>query len=413
MAGAAVPMLVDAAVGTTAAVVINRNLNELFGSDKPGDKRKRKIRALRARKKRRPRHGLSHALSSSSSSNMPKRKRNGRRSRGRRRSLYKRKRRRGPKRSRRRSIGRPRRPLRLYPSGFPRTHKIKLRVLKQCIIWSPDRDSGGTGGDAWSGAGWGSVVFTPANCVDPFGAVDDQQRDDIDNHTKLQFTYTDGTDGASPQPYGWDQWMGSGGNGGPYDRAIVEGSKITISFVQGSTASITTQFAVGWTKLMGNQNQGLTASNDNTGLAKFGHTYTNVSRTEVSDLINTGIVKNLSTLRKVGDGARLIGPQTYTYHYSRKALVKRYRRMGVVMPTTTPAALDQVAEFVDPNNLLGHGQSHSFDFNHTTLPAVNPQVRFIIADLGADTATTPLHCIISIEYSLTLFAGSVSQQSIA
>lgn len=383
-------MLVEGAIGTTAAVVIKNNLNSLF-SGLQGNQSKRnkgrKFKKFTAKKKTRimPRRG--------------RKRKNGGRSRGRRRSLFKRKRRRTGKRGKRRSIGRPRRPLRMYPAGYPRTHKIKLRMLKQCIIYSPDREPGASPPD-YAGAGWGYITFNPAQCVAPLGDVREFQEDAIDNHTHLRFNYTDGTFGNSPQPYGWDQWMD--GTGSPYNRAVVEGSKTTISFVQGSTATTTTQFAVGWSSLFGNQDQGVSDPNDDTGLPKFGAYFNAVSRTEVSDMINTGVVKRLTTLRKVGEGARLIGPQSFSYNYSRKKLAARYKRLGVVIPALFATDLQHAQ----------HADSRRWDFTHATQPGVNPQIRFIIADIGADTAPTPLHCIISIEYSLTLFSGSISQGSI-
>lgn len=403
-------MLVEAAIGTTAAVIIKDNLVAIFDEDgsapKQGRAKRRRITTkVKQGTGRAAQNARSKARRAKRTGIMPRF--NGRRRRAPRRRGGRKRRRSLPGRRRRKSRFRKKRrvfrPLRIYPGGFPDTHKIKLRMLKQCLIKSPNA------------VGWGFISFYPAMCSDP---LIDWRLAQVNttvatggtvNHTKLAWFGTNDAGGLPdrPQPYGWDQWVAND----PYTHGVVEGAKITISFIQGESGTGATQrFIAGFTKLFRGPDKFIDSGSTLTDLPQyadaaggvkiagenFGEKYQNVTRVEVSDLMNCGLTKRMKTLSVIGTGQSLLGAQTFTFYYSRKKHERNLKRAGYMPMYHQPDLSPVITKFEQTTN---------------SKPGWNPVVHFIIADLAKTTAVTDLHCIVNIEYTIKLMHHRIGGQS--
>lgn len=277
------------------------------------------------------------------------------------------------KRRRRRSVVRHR--LRLYPGGFPKTHLIKLRAVKQCLITSlPDA--------------WGSIFFFPADPSDPFVGWIDDIAGALGNdgatgvHKRMLFTDKAGNIAGRPQPYGWDEWMSTS----PYRHAVVEGSKITITFVQGTAAGAGNSFRM---------IAGFSTLSEEGGVAfipNFNSTFGNINTLEVADMINNKIIKNPKTLSITGDGVTLPVPQTFVHTYSRKRLEKHMKRIGTYTDVASNISNYQLAK--------------------ENSPAFNPKVRFIIADVGSVSSTIAFNCFVTMDYTIRLMNPTMPDKSV-
>ena len=314
---------------------------------------------------------------------MPGFRRRGRKRRGgrgrKRRTSYKRKRRTSYRRSRKRRKTRVSRSLRLYPGGFPKTHKVKLRALQQCTIFTPAGQ-------------WGYVAFFPASCSDPFNQFRASSVV-VGSHLRLGFTHKDGVAILPrPQPYGWDQWTltadaGAENPAGPqYQTAKVLGSKHTITFVQGSNSTTdSSQFLAGWSTRLYND----VVASDQKKLPSFSDSYAHILSTEISDWINNKVVNRPSVLKHVGNGVPLLaGGQSYSFTYSHKKTRRHMRKMGFEMP-----------------------ENDQYVFAHAGVPEFNPVAMFMIGDVAGSTTEIKLNCFVEIEYTIQLSTREANRES--
>lgn len=258
--------------------------------------------------------------------------------------------------------------LRLYPGGRPKTHLIKLRTLKQCQLTTIASE-------------WGMLTFFPN---DPSSFMEFRAAPaTIGPHKLLKFTFKNGTTVApTPQPYGWDQWMGDGSTGAQYDHWMVLGSRTTINFIQGATVEggVDERHLAGF----GSTTYGAT----NFDIPTFAGIYQFVDSTEISDWMNAGVVKNPTTLKKVGAGARLVGKdQSFVFNWSLKKEKARVRRLGVL-------AL----------HALWAGSGHDEQ------PPLRPVAHFMVGDIGAGTTST-FNCFVEVVYTIRMFEYVVPNES--
>ncbi len=309
----------------------------------------------------------------------PRRRRRGRRAvKRKRRASYTRKRRRSYRARRKRRKSSTRTRLRLYPTGYPKTHLIKLRMQRQIKLTNIS-------------AGWASAVFHPAQCSDPLISMQTTSgaTDVIAAHKLMKFTLKNDLISPRPQPYGWDQWMLSS----PYTFAVVEGSKTKLSFIQTRAAGVGSSV-----RMVGGFGK-LTEHTSNAFLPDFSIEYGNVDSGEISDLINTGMLKRPRIMRLSGDGANISAPTQFVFNYSRKKTERRMHKIGTyaaALPTTGPLPKPTISNFM---------------FEHGTTPAFNPQVRFVIADLGSSGESVAWDCFVTIDYTVRLMNRVVSQES--
>lgn len=300
----------------------------------------------------------------------PRRRRRGRRApKRKRRTSYTRKRRRSKvaRRKRRKSSTRTR--LRLYPSGFPRTHLIKLRLQKQVKITNSPNN-------------WASMVFFPAQCSDPFVAMQAATGADAGpNHQLMKWTLKNDAILPRPQPYGWDEWA----NQSPYEFAVVEGSKTTLTFIQSNSAGVgsTYRMLAGFSRL--------TEARHDSFMPAFHIEYANIHKDEISDMMNIKMIPHSKILNLSGNGVELSTPTSFTFNYSRKKITRRMKKMGAFAMKSANESL--------------------FMFDHDSTPGFNPQVRFIIADIGASAETISWNCFITIEYTLRLQHRIIADES--
>lgn len=367
---------------------IRRGRRVLFrGRNKAATKIQALFRGHRARRQGRQSMQIDHNGSINSIFTMPpRRRRRGRRAgKRKRRASYTRSRRKSyrSRSKRRKSSARTR--LRLYPGGYPKTHLIKLRANAQTRITT-------------IGSEWASIKFQPANCSDPFlgfrlGAGNEPTPTGIhpvtlapypaDTHKLLAWTNQKGDILPRPQPYGWDQWMLSS----PYGFAIVEGFKTTLTFIQATSSGHghSTRMLAGFGHLH--------EQTSNAFLSDWTITNKNVDSTEISDMLNNRIIKNPQELYHGGVGESLAGPKTFVYNYSRKKTERKMKKMGTYI---IPDASDS-----------------NYMFSHTTSPKFNPNVRFIIADIGAGEGEPIIwNVFIKIDYTVRLMRKTISDESI-
>lgn len=307
-------------------------------------------------------HPLSHT--------MPRRRGYGkRRTKRRGRPRYKRrvKKRRG-RRMRKRRISRPR--LRLYPGGFPLTHKIKLRMVKQIVIHTNA-----------AGGQWGWFKWNPARLSDPLSGL--TAGGVVGTHVSMNVTLKDGAAiTPRPQPYGYDHWLGDTTTStDKYKRYSVLGSKCTL--VKTSDTVITdaaaSRFYAGWSRLFSEDGAATTGF----GLT-FAQTYIQIGFADVSDWLNTGVVKHpgVITNGKVFNKA----DPAFTATYSQKKYKRSLERRG----------FNQAADW-----------SAIFSAN----PGIDPEFHFMIADLGAATTTVPMRFLMVCDYTVLLSSGVMGEHS--
>lgn len=295
------------------------------------------------------------------------------RARGRKSKRGRKRKRRVSFRRRRRSIYRRRRRvkrthhLRLLPGGFPQSKKVKLRVLKQCAIGTPDTTTG-----------WGYIIFRPADPYNPFLSFDATEGAG-GVHRNLLFTLKNGTSiTPKPQPFGWDDWAAI------YPNYVVLGSKITINFVQGSnSATNTTQFVAGWNK--NNYHDGAVGHDQS-----FTQKYVDTIHSEVSDMLNIKVIQNPKILTQIGTGSTMEGgSRSFTTFYSLKKQQRRLKKMKLHTPEHD-------------------GASASI----TGSPLYSPQAFFIIGDLAGDTAQIKLNCFVTIDYTIQFSKHAIDDGSV-
>lgn len=308
-----------------------------------------------------------------------------RRRRSRRKSLHRRARRgrrksmRGRRRSRKSRVPRPR--LRLFPGGFPKTHVVKLRSMKQMTIHS-------------NPGNWGYVQFQPSSMLKPLqfsasGTIDIPTlitSPAVLNHRRLIFTAKNGTTAVPllAQPYGYDAWLEtqSGTISDPnhqYDKYVVLGCKITIAFIPSLSTEGGAQVYAGFTKIQDqSSNYGTT----------FTQKYAEIDRTEISDMLNVGIVPDMGLVQAGGSGLGGVS-KVYTFNYSQKKYKKHLKRIGVELEQDW------------------YGQ-------HGNAPANMPQALFVMADLGkTDGDATIFQCMVIHDYTIRLSGSRPGAQSVA
>ncbi len=288
--------------------------------------------------------------------------------------------RRGSVRRRRKSTrGRaPKMRLRLYPGGFPRTHIVKLRSMKQMQI-------------THNPANWGFVKFFPSSMKAPLASSNDTTEDFNTRiatptqlvHRSLIFTDKAGLEVPTlAQPYGYDAWLQGFSDTGSsithqYDKYKVLGCKITLAFIPDTSTEGGTQVYGGFSKIQ-DQN------------SLFGTTFINkyaeINRTEVSDFLNVGMVKDLKLLQAGGSG--LGGVQkAFTFNYSAKKYARHLKRVGV----------EQTSDWYG---------------THQAAPNIMPEAIFLMADLGASSTAHAFSVMVIHDYTIQLTGSLVSAQSI-
>lgn len=282
----------------------------------------------------------------------------------------------------RRRARRSRTRIRIYPMGVPLTKIVKLRMMKQCQIFS-------------QGLRWGKVAFQPNSLINPFfsqlTATDQTStgytgRALAHNHTNLKFVDKAGTilaAGFFPQPNGYDQLLS------PYDTtqtggatAFVAGqglfqtykvleTRMTLTVIPDSYSSAGTNLIGGWTR-----DYPRVADE---GGEPFLVKHARLNDIEVSNMLNQKIIKRPQLLgsqhRKAGLG------KTFTHVWK----LRNYRRK---------VAHGQGAF----NQLMG---DEKWSGTYALEPEVRPQVFFIIADVASST-TVAVNFIATFDYTVKL-----------
>lgn len=255
--------------------------------------------------------------------------------------------------------------LRLYPGGVPKTHLIKLRMIKQVAISTRNGE-------------WGFISFQPANPHDPLEHMLAATAP-VGDHQALAFTLKGGAITPRPQPYGFDRWLPGAGDVSMYDRGVVQGAKIQIFNIPNTTgvAGSNDRYYAGWSRLFptGSSTFGKT----------FAQTYANVDRTEISDWINTGLCKRpqIITASKTFNKKDAVFTHTYS--------LKKWLRHG----HKTGRAYDTSNQY----------------FTATGGPVVNPEVKFMIADVGVGSSVTVFNMMVVIDYTIKLSNMILGQES--
>lgn len=266
----------------------------------------------------------------------------------------------------------PRRTLRLYPAGAPRSHLVKLRMVNQCAIFNVPGE-------------WGGIPLFPASMLQPLiGQLTAVGVDGI--YTGVdQLKWTDKTldsrDDVLVQPHGYDHWLGTS-NSAKYQNYQVLGSHINITFIQGNSAAATLseRFVGGFTDMFAQS-----GADPNQG-PEFQELATSVVGGEVATMLGNGLIRNPKV---ISTGANLSDAVSFDFYYSQKKWLRRLRRIGI---TDLPSS---------------HG-------THATAPGLNPLVVFVLADLGVATAAAVgLHCIITHTYTARLVNFAIGQTSAA
>ncbi len=266
-----------------------------------------------------------------------------------------------------------RRTLRLHPLGYPRTHKLKMRMTVQAHLVTV-------------AASWGYVVFEPCNIVNGMrhsgAAAAGNAATPADtsawgsvNHLKLAWYNKDhtGTTAITKQPYGLDQWLDSA----PYSKIQVLGAKITVIIAKGAFADSGDNFIGGFTSLH--------AESDHHNMRTFKDAYDLIGSGEVSDLLNSKLLKNPKIFSDTGKSSGL--GQSWSTTFSQMKWIRAMRR---------------------------HGTDDSYDFEETAAaaqPVENPVVMFIVADLAGSTAAKKISFIINIDYTAKLTGYTSFQTS--
>lgn len=300
---------------------------------------------------------------------MPRRRRRRGRARYRARSKYARRSTafRKFRRSRRRRAPRP--ALRLYPGGSPATHLVKLRVVIQATI------SNVTGE-------WGAILLNPASMLQPFISQGDVQVDGI--YTGVdELPFHDKAGGEADilkQPQGYDHWISGTQETGKYGSYTVVGSHTNITFFQGNSAGTgaSERMIGGFTTLFG---EGGAAAGPT-----FADKYAAITGTEVATMLSVGIIKRPKLITVTSEMQH--ANASFDFYYSQKKWLRTLRRIGHTV-------VEQ-----------GFG-------TFSTAPPLNPNLFFVMADLGIASGTAiPFHCIITIEYTVRLSDLLMSEVSV-
>ncbi len=261
--------------------------------------------------------------------------------------------------------------LRLYPGGFPQTHLVKLRAVNQTKIYVP--------------AGkWGYITFHPAEMLQPFKdmriAVDTSAVGGGGTHTLLKWTdkaTSAAINSADKQPYGYDHWLLQSAVGAQYRHYQVRKCTILVQFVPNTAVQDGLQFYGGFARI----------SDESTSYGQtFLERYANIDDTEVVDMLNTKVIKQPKIITKGGTGAGGVS-QSFLAVYNQALYKKHLKRVGVEM-------------------------SDDFKGSHGVAPTINPEIKFIIADLAeAEASETSLNCIITIDFVVQLSGGQLGQES--
>ncbi len=265
----------------------------------------------------------------------------------------------------RRARKRPSRRLRLYPAGYPRTHKVKLRCMKQVAITVRPNE-------------WGYVEFRMNSMNNPL--FDQGATAAVGPHQKLRFTDKHDVVIVSPnlpQPYGFDGWLDQTIlSSNMYQRYKVLGSKLTLTATPGDIQATGTQWVGGFSGLhSGLSSQGTT----------WAQQYATVDRSEVADVFNTGLIKKPQLLSSIATHKRL-GP-TFVRSYSHRKWQKQMLRT--------------------------QGQADNEDWfgTHATAPTISCKANFIIADLAATSAAAIVHFMFEQEYTIQLSGALIALES--
>ncbi len=289
------------------------------------------------------------------------RKRKRRKSRFRRRNASAKRRRKSVRRGRkrRRSI---RRPLRLYPGGMPLTHKLKMRSTRQCLIKS-------------SAGKWGTLTLHPGSMQQPFASMqtaEDTYMVASGNQTRLPFTDKAGVANVNAgQPQGYDYWLGITASG-KYRKYKVLGCQIIVAFIADTASTGGAQHYAGFTGLMG--------QSDDYG-DTFSTKYRFVNDVEVSDMLNNAIIKGPKIITSGGTDFGGVH-KAFVFNYSQKRYERYLKKVGARQGAT--------------------GAMDAWYGTHTTGPTITPKARFVICDIGVDTAPVTYNVIINHTWTVQL-----------
>ncbi len=244
------------------------------------------------------------------------------------------------------------RALRLYPGGAPVTHKVKLRMMTQIHIHSPNASS------------WGVVQFNPADIRVPmvFSATQQATTPII---LKCQTAVLPGA--AVPQPYGYDHWIGVA-DSNKYRKWKVLGSKFALTKVSNLAHPGGTSGGIYWAGF-----SKLFASSDAYGNT-FATTYSNVGNARVGDLLNTAAMRKPQELIK--DKLFNKPGNQFLFNYSAKKYARSLYKKGI--------------------------QDSEWYGTHAASPAVSPKAYFIVADPGVTTTSESILMYLTCEYTVQL-----------
>ncbi len=268
----------------------------------------------------------------------------------------------------------------MYPGGRPATHIVKLRMVGQTRILGP---TAGT---------WGVLMFEPSNPVRPLKHLDQQgplAGTGVNLTTGQVFLkWSDKTDDATltnalsrRQPYGWDGWQTSSTR--HYKNAVVLGSRITISFLEGvADEAATNNMLAGFVPGL----FGITAEAEEPD--SFATKFANIDNGEPMDALNVNMFPG-KALSDPGISTTVGRATKFSYYYSKKKHQRHLRRIG-----------------------KASGSFGSFDFQSEgdEEAIYNPKCFFVICDRGA-TPATGLDCIVSIDYTIQLSGRIISGES--
>ncbi len=260
-----------------------------------------------------------------------------------------------------------RRRLPLYPGGFPRTHKIRLRAMNQMTI-TPIQQQ------------WGFIRFRPASMLNPVFGFGPQDLVAYAPHAKMKFydkVNALPTTATINQPYGYDDWLSSGNQ---YGRYVVLGSKTSITITPNNVDSTgQSNWLAGWAK--GTYGSSVTEGQ------LFATAFASIAATEVVDMLNTGICKKLRIC--ANERTRVGLGQTFTKSYSMKKWMRSKFRQGE-------------ASRPDTHEMFG---------THGVAPTSHPTHYFIMADIG-DVSVAPVFSVLVItEYTLQLSNANLGDAS--
>ncbi len=250
---------------------------------------------------------------------------------------------------------------------MPKTHLVKLRCMKQIIVLSRAGE-------------WGWTEFKMNSMLAPL--FSSSLGGAVGTHQQLAMTDKNGdVIVASPQPYGYTGWLnGLSTTCNNYQRYKVLGSKVSLTLIPTDiTTTAAAPFLAGFSMLhSGTSAQGTT----------FAERYANVDRAEVSDMLNCGIIPK-------GNGGLISATSTYlrpgktfsaTYSHKKWAR-KRYRVQG---------------------------QADNEDWFGTDAvgPAADCRVKFIIADMGANSTGIAMHFMFEQVFTVQLSGHFAPAESV-